>query len=141
MVTFASELPAPARILIVDDHEDSRVVTRLVLEHAGYVVDEAADGESGLAIAIDRPPDLVIVDIVLPAIDGLQLSRLLRAHPRTCDARIVAVTALGRTSVRDDAARAGCDAFLLKPVQVASLRATVLEQLLESKTKGQYSRA
>jgi CheY-like chemotaxis protein len=116
-------------ILVVDDHEDSRVVARMVLEHAGYAVSVAATGPEALAMAISRKPDLVLMDIVLPEMDGLEVSRRLRMHPTTRDTRIVAVTALGR-AIREESLRAGCDAFLTKPYHVAALRSIVFEQLL-----------
>lgn len=144
MVTFAhpETLVGRARILVVDDHEDSRVVTRLVLEHAGYVVDEAASAGEGLALAISRAPDLAIVDIVLPGYDGLELSRRLRAHPRTCATRIIAITALAKPTLAHDASLAGCDGFLMKPISISTLRALVVSQLLGAQaTKVPFARA
>lgn len=119
-----------AHILVVDDHEDSRVVARMVLEHAGYGVSVAATGSEAYTFAIARQPDLVLMDIVLPELDGLEVSRRLRQHPATKDTRIIAVTALGRATIREESLRAGCDAFLTKPYHVAALRAIVFEQLL-----------
>ena len=138
MVTFSGSLTTPARILIVDDHEDSRVVTRLVLEHEGYVVDDASSGEEGLRLALEGNPDLVLVDVVLPGCDGLELSRRIRAKGRNM--RIIAISALGKANLADDAVVAGCDAFLSKPIHIAALRVLVSEQLRDAKTKSQYAR-
>ena len=146
MISFGGSPPqtltARARILIVDDHEDSRIVTRMVLEHAGYVVDEAASGGRGLALAIANQPDIAIVDIIMPEFDGLELTRRLRAHPRTSGTRIIAVTAMARPTLPHEAMLAGCDAFLMKPVSIAALRVLVVNQLLRSNgTSSQCARA
>lgn len=130
MIKPPDNLYGRGHILVVDDHEDSRVVARMVLEHAGYAVSVAATGPEALALAITRQPDLVLMDIVLPGLDGLEVSRRLRMHPSTRDTRIVAVTALGRSTIREESLRAGCDAFLTKPYHVAALRTIVFEQLL-----------
>jgi CheY-like chemotaxis protein len=138
-MTFSDRTTASARILIVDDHDDSRVVTRLVLEHEGYTVYEATSGEEGLRVALDRQPDLALVDIVLPGFDGLELARRITAQRGANGPRIIAVSALGRPTLADEASRAGCDAFLAKPVHIAELRRLVHEQLLHPRTKGQYA--
>src|ERR1700741_936819 len=106
------------RILIVDDHEDSRIITRLVLEQAGFEVSEASTGTEGLRIAIEERPRLVLVDILLPEMDGLELSRRLRANAATREARLVALTASADKRTREQSMLAGCDAFLAKPVHI-----------------------
>jgi CheY-like chemotaxis protein len=138
-MTFSDRLVSPARILIVDDHDDSRVVTRLVLEHQGYTVFEACSGEEGLRMALEQQPDIMLVDVVLPGFDGLELARRVRSNPVMRDTRIIAVSALGRASLPDEAVRAGCSAFLAKPVHIAELRRLVLEQLNPAGTKSQYA--
>ena len=130
MIKPAEILPLSAHILVVDDHEDSRLVARTVLEHAGYTVSLAANGPDALRLAASLKPDLVLMDIVLPELDGLEVTRRLRADVRTHDLRIVAVTALARSTVREDALLAGCNAFLCKPYPVRTLRTLVFEQLL-----------
>jgi CheY-like chemotaxis protein len=120
------------RVLVVDDHDDSRTVTRMVLEHAGYQVTEATTGPEGLRRAIEDQPDVALVDIVLPEYDGLELSRRIRAHRATSEVRIVAVTALARANIREASFLAGCDAFLTKPFHIASLRTIVFDQLREA---------
>lgn len=119
-----------ARVLVIDDHEDSRILANLVLEHAGYKVSLAATGTEGLERALLELPDLIVADLILPGIDGLQLVERLRLHPATCDVRIIALTADARPAIREDAVRAGCNAFLVKPFPIATLRSLVLEQLL-----------
>ena len=130
MMAPVQDFLGSARILVVDDHEDSRHLARLVFEHAGYKVSLASTGGEGLERAFLELPDLIVADVVLPEIDGLELVTRLRLHPATCDVRIIALTADARPAVRDDAMRAGCNAFLVKPVQIATLRSVVLEQLL-----------
>jgi CheY-like chemotaxis protein len=117
------------RILIVDDHEDSRIITRLVLEQAGFQVSEASTGPEGLRIALAERPRLVLVDIMLPEMDGFELSRRLRANPATHETRLVALTARADRRTREESMLAGCDAFLAKPVHIAALRTTILEEL------------
>lgn len=125
-----------AGILVIDDHEDSRNLAKLVLEHAGYTVSLASTGSEGLQRAFLELPDLIIADLILPEIDGLELVARLRLHPATCAVRIIALTADARPSVHDDAVRAGCNAFLVKPFHIATLRSLVLEQLLLARLHG-----
>jgi CheY-like chemotaxis protein len=130
MIKPFESLYSGAHILVVDDHEDSRVVARMVLEHAGYEVSTASTGPEAFEAAIARQPDLILMDIVLPELDGLEVSRRLRSHPATRELRIIAVTALGRSTIREESLLAGCDAFLPKPYHVSTLRSVVFEQLL-----------
>lgn len=106
----------PCHVLVVDDHEESRLTERLVLEYFGFVVTEATTGLDALAIAQAHPPRIVLLDIVLPEIDGRQLARMLRANPSTRDAAILAVSALSGPDERERAIAAGCDEFISKPV-------------------------
>ncbi|MGH7678195.1 MAG: response regulator [Gemmatimonadaceae bacterium] len=138
-MNFSENLRPSARILIVDDHDDSRVVTRLVLEHEGFTVYEASSGEEGFRLAVERQPDLMLVDVVLPGFDGLELARRIRSNRVIWNTRIIAVSALGRQTLPDEAVRAGCAAFLAKPVHIAELRRLVHEQLRFARTKGQYA--
>ncbi len=117
-----SDEPLPARrrrpctILIADDHDDTRFAERLVLEHFGFVVHEASTGLDALALALVSRPRIVLLDIVLPDIDGPQLARMLRADPATCHAAIIAVSAASPFDEGERALRAGCDEFVAKPV-------------------------
>lgn len=129
MLTPWSSDQERVRILIVDDHEDSRIITRLVLEQAGFEVSEACTGPEGLRLAIEERPRLVLVDIMLPGMDGFELSRRLRANAATRETRLVALTARADRRTREESLLAGCDAFLAKPVHLAALRSTILEEL------------
>jgi CheY-like chemotaxis protein len=133
MLTAPQSIFCRPRVLVVDDHEDSRTVTRMVLEHAGYDVTEATTGPEGLQRALEDQPDVALVDIVLPEFDGLELSRRIRANLGTREIRIVAVTALARSNIREASFLAGCDAFLAKPFHIAALRAVVFHQLREAR--------
>ncbi len=123
-----------ARILVVDDHDDSRTITRMVLEHAGYEVSEARTGTEGLRKALDERPEMVLVDIALPGMDGWEVSRRLRANEATSDARILAVTALTGADIHERSIRAGCDDLLTKPVHIATLRHAIRSHLTAQRT-------
>jgi CheY-like chemotaxis protein len=130
MIAPVQDCLSSARILVIDDHEDSRNIARLVLEHAGYRVTQAANGAEGLERAFRELPDLVLADLILPQVDGLAVAERLRLHPATSNVRIIAMTADARPAAREEALRAGCNDFLAKPFPLSALRSIVLEQLL-----------
>ena len=117
-----SEPPAPT-VLVVEDDAANRVLLTRLLERAGYRPVTADDGPSGLAAAFEFAPDVVLLDVVLPGMDGLEICRRLRADPRTVALPVVLLT--GRTSVDDVVAGldAGADDFLSKPFHEAELLA------------------
>ena len=115
----------PPMILVVDDHEPSRTLARLVLERAGFRVEEAATGAEGLQQAQELRPTLMLLDIILPEIDGWTLARLLRADPRTRDAIILALTALTGANDGARSLASGFDEVLTKPVLPRTLAAIV----------------
>lgn len=106
----------PRRALLVEDHEDSRLIFRTVLEDAGWEVLEAADGEAGLRLANERSPTLVVMDISVPRLDGWQLSERLKADPATRDVPILLVTAHALDADRARARELGCEGYLAKPI-------------------------
>jgi signal transduction histidine kinase/ActR/RegA family two-component response regulator len=109
----------PRRVLLVDDNEDGRDMMHLALKSAGHVVESAADGEAALAAAATLEPNVAILDIGLPGIDGYELARMLRRqHPHL---RLIAVTGLGQESDADAARAAGFDAHCAKPITVSAL--------------------
>lgn len=112
-------------VLIVDDHDDSRAIERLVLESAGFRVLEARAGREGFQLACDHVPDAVLLDMVLPELDGWEIARLLRAKPETRGATIIAVTAVATYEDHDRALLSGCDEVLMKPVSPTALLRTV----------------
>lgn len=102
-------------VLLVEDHDDIRAAERLVLEQAGYVVAEASTGLDGLALAMATLPRVVLLDMVLPGIDGAQLARMLRADPAVRTVALLGMSASCAPEDRASALDAGCDAFLSKP--------------------------
>lgn len=115
----------PPLVLVVDDHEDSRAIARLVLESAGFRVAEAKTGFEGFRMGVELRPSVILLDMILPGLDGWEIARLLRANADVKNATIVAVTALASADDRDRALLAGCNEVLIKPVPPAMLLATV----------------
>ncbi len=108
----------PARtILLVEDNEDNLVVYRTILEHVGYRVIEARDGEEGVARALEERPAIVLMDISIPRLDGWEATRRLKAEAGTAEIPVVALTAHALEEDRAKAMRAGCDGYLAKPVE------------------------
>jgi two-component system, cell cycle response regulator DivK len=103
-------------VLIVDDNADNREVYGLLLEFSGYDVLTAADGWSGVQQARAHHPDLILMDISMPVMDGFQATELLKLDPATRDIPVVAVTAHDDNDHRDRASRVGMSGFLAKPV-------------------------
>ncbi|MBW3535513.1 MAG: response regulator [Gemmatimonadetes bacterium] len=111
-------------ILVVEDNEENRDIFRTILEYGGYVVSVAEDGEQGLAAIKERRPDLVILDIGLPRMDGWELLRRLRESPNGLgDTQVMVVTADTSADGEARAARLGCVDFLTKPVEPRRLLA------------------
>lgn len=104
-------------ILLVEDNEDNLVVYRTILEHVGYAVIEARDGEEGVARATEELPDLILMDISIPGIDGWEATRRLKAQESTRDIPIIALTAHALEEDREKAREVGCDGYLAKPVE------------------------
>ena len=107
----------PQRILLVEDNEDNRIIYRLTLSHFGYEVDEAGDGQSGIRAATETLPDLILMDVSIPGIDGWEATRRLKADERTAHIPIVALTAHALASDRERAREVGCDGYLAKPIE------------------------
>ena len=120
---------APARILIADDYDDNRELLRLMLEGAGYSVRETRDGSECVAAAREELPDIVLIDLSMPVLDGWATLRELRADERTRKVACIAVTALAAEQDRQRALDAGFDAYLAKPYRSRDLLALV-EHLL-----------
>ena len=112
---------AVATILLVEDHDDSRLAERLLLERSGYVVVEARTGFDGLALSLATHPQVVLLDMVLPGIDGEQLARMLRADLACKDVALVGLSASDDPELRTRALDAGCDEFIAKPVSPSKL--------------------
>jgi two-component system, cell cycle response regulator DivK len=104
-------------ILLVEDNEDNLVVYRTILEHVGYRVVEARDGEEGIALARAQQPHLILMDISIPKLDGWEATQRLKADGATSTIPIIALTAHALEEDRQKAAQAGCDGYLAKPVE------------------------
>jgi two-component system cell cycle response regulator DivK len=112
-------------ILIADDHEDSRAIIRTMLEHFGRRVLEAWDGEECLRKARAARPDVIVLDLVLPILDGWETARALRQDPATAPIPILAFTAAVLPEQRERAIQAGCDAVLVKPASPTALLSAI----------------
>jgi two-component system cell cycle response regulator DivK len=105
------------RVLLVEDNEDNRIIYRMILEHHGYDVIEAHDGQAGIDLARSGEPDLILMDISLPVMDGWEATRVLKADLSTSTIPIVALTAHALRSDEAKAAEIGFDAFIRKPAE------------------------
>ncbi|HEX8457505.1 MAG TPA: response regulator [Pyrinomonadaceae bacterium] len=110
------EMAAPLKVLVVEDFEDTRFLMRLELEKRGFRVVEATDGLQGVEFAGSERPDIILMDIGLPHIDGIEATRRIRGDHTLRDVLIVALTAHHETEYRAQALAAGCDAYLTKPI-------------------------
>jgi CheY-like chemotaxis protein len=109
------------RILYVEDNDDNIYVLKNRLTRAGFAVVVAMDGEQGVAMARAEQPDLVIMDLSLPVLDGWEATRRLKTMPETRHIPVVALTAHAMTGDRERALEAGCDDFDTKPVDIPRL--------------------
>jgi len=121
----------PARILIAEDYEDNRELLRLMLAGAKYHVLEAANGRDCLKLAIEEQPDLILIDLSMPILDGWGLFGELKSNERTARIPCIAVTAYPESD-RKKALDKGFSAYLTKPFRTSELLATV-RQLLDQK--------
>jgi two-component system, cell cycle response regulator DivK len=114
-----------ARIMVVDDNPTNLKLASDVLESAGYEVLKAADAEEALAVIQRTKPALILMDIALPGMDGLTLTRKLKADESTRDIRIVALTAFAMKGDDEKAFAAGCDGYISKPIDTRRLPSQV----------------
>ena len=113
------------RILLVEDHEDNRNIYRTILEHYGYRVTIAMDGQSGLRLAREEQPDLILMDLSIPVVDGWEATRLLKQDSATRPIPVIALSAHALDEDRARAKEAGCDGYLAKPVEPKKVLAEV----------------
>ncbi len=104
-------------VLLVEDNEDNRIVYSTILEHFGYVVIEALNGEEGIAKARSEMPDLILMDISIPVIDGWEATQVLKRDPATRSIPIIALTAHALAADREKPIEVGCDSYLAKPCE------------------------
>jgi CheY-like chemotaxis protein len=110
---------ASARVLIAEDHPDSRDALRTLLEALGYDVSVARNGREAIDLALALRPDLILMDVMMPEVDGLQATRTLRNHEGFEEVPIIAVTAM--EGAREQSRAAGCDDYVAKPINIRKL--------------------
>lgn len=125
--------------LLVEDFEDSRFMMRRLLEMAGYAVIEASDGEQAVALAISEQPELILMDLSLPKLDGLAATRQIRQYKEARNTPIVAISAHDSPESRSEALAAGCDEYVTKPVDFDQL-GEVLKHFLSADRRGNQGR-
>jgi two-component system cell cycle response regulator DivK len=122
-----------ARILIIEDNAANMKLAAILMLNAGHTVLRAVDAETGMTLARTDQPDLILMDIQLPGIDGLAATALLKQDPATCAIPVIALTALAMKEDKERSRAAGCDAYITKPLRYQELCATV--DLLLGKSK------
>ena len=123
-------------ILVVEDYPDTQDLLRLLLERVGYEVIAAADGLEGLEKARQQRPDLILLDLAMPELDGWATARRLKADPQTAAIPLVAVTAFTLPGDKREALAAGCDGYIGKPFRAAEFAAEVAAFLAPGKIAG-----
>lgn len=118
-----------ATILVIEDTDDNRQIVRDLLGSVGLVVVEAATGEAGLQLAAENPPDLILMDIQLPGIDGLETTRRLKTNPALRDIPVIAVTSYSMSGDEEKCRAAGCDNYIAKPFSPRSLLGLIQDHI------------
>jgi two-component system cell cycle response regulator DivK len=122
------------RILIVEDNEMNRDMLSRRLERKGYSITMAVDGGAGVEKAIAEVPNLILMDMSLPVLDGWEATRRVKANPQTRHIPVIALTAHAMTGDRDKAMEAGCDDYDTKPIDLPRLLSKITTQLEKAKT-------
>jgi len=113
------------RILCVEDNPENRTLLRRILLAEGYTVSEASNAFEGLQIALVQPPDLILLDVNMPQVDGLTLAARIKSYPCLVHTPVVAITANVMRGDRERSLAAGCDGYIQKPIDVDTLPAQV----------------
>lgn len=117
------------KILVVEDNSINMRLIKMTLGNKGYSLLEATDGEEALAVAVKERPDLIIMDVRLPKVNGLEVTRRLRQTSGLSQIPILALTAAAMKGNREEAIEAGCDAYIPKPINTRQLPEVVAEML------------
>jgi CheY-like chemotaxis protein len=104
------------KILVVEDNENNRYMMKFLLEENGYQVIEAKDGVEGVKMAVIEKPDLILMDIQLPLLDGYKATKQIKANKKTCNIPIIAVTSYAMVGDREKILKAGCNGYIEKPI-------------------------
>lgn len=115
----------PATILVVEDNEANRLLAGAVLERAGFRVEMAGNSQEALELLESRAPDLILMDVQLPGIDGLALTRQLKGDHRTAAIPVIALTALAMHGDKERTLEAGCSGYISKPINTRTFGAEV----------------
>ena len=115
------------KVLIIEDHPDMRELLGWQIELMGYVPISAKHGKEGLEKAIAEKPELILMDIMMPGMDGWEAARILRVNPETKDIPILAATALFRDSDLNSCMEAGCNGYIIKPFTFLELQSKIRE--------------
>ena len=119
----------PVTVLLVEDTEDNRYMMRRLLEMTGYRVVEAMNGEEAVKLAETESPELILMDLSLPVIDGLAATRLIRKLPQLESTPIIAVSAHDTSDFQSEAIDAGCNSYLTKPIDFNELERLITDLL------------
>ena len=123
-------------VLVVEDNPTNMTLAKFLLESAGYTVIGATDAEAGLTVARDEQPNLILMDIQLPGMDGLQATVLLKKDDATRAIPVIALTALAMKGDEERIRAAGCDGYIAKPLAYKEFLATVAAQLATVRLNG-----
>ena len=123
-------------LLIVDDNPINLKLVRVVLELRGYHVREAQDAEEALALLQTFQPRLILMDLQLPGMDGLELTRRLKAAPETVSILVIAVTSYAMKGDEEKALAAGCDGYVSKPIDVGALPGIIASHIERARAGG-----
>ena len=126
-----NEKGLPKKILIVEDNQDSRELVVKILKNRGYQLIEAVDGEDALEKAITERPDLILMDISIPKIDGYEVTRMLKSRKEFKSTPIIALTAHAMKGDREKAMESGCEGYIAKPINIHELPEQIKPYLKE----------
>lgn len=119
----------PKKILIIEDNEQNRILVRMIMKSLNHEVIEAENGEQGVQMAKGQNPDLILMDLQMPVMDGYAAIKILKNDPETKDIKIIAVTSYAMRSDRDKAMAAGADDYIAKPIDLDELSGMISKYL------------
>jgi len=125
-------MPSRKTVLLVEDNEDNLIIYTTILRFGGYRVVQARDGRAALEAARTVAPDLILMDVSIPYVDGLEVTRRLKSDPATRRIPVIALTAHALPSDRDRALEAGCNGYISKPAEPLAVLAAVRRELREA---------
>jgi len=125
-----------ARVLIVDDNPTNLKLVAYLVKAQGYEVDTASDADTALAAIRARKPAVILMDLQLPGVDGLELTRRIKMDQATSDIAIIAVTAYAMKGDREKALEAGCDDYVTKPIDTRALPGVIAKHVARSEQRG-----